>query len=435
MIVRDDRLPPNDADAELSLIGSVLIDPSSIYDVSTEPIEFFTDAHRQIWKALSAMTTQQIPIDFMTVGATLKASGQPDHANILISALSVVPTAENIAAYARIVRGEYARRCILVNAANAAVAAYDNTMSVEDVLDMASKVATLGVADDDDDEGTSIGDIGADIVLEMADVNFSGWGMMDNYDFSRSIKGWKKGTLNFVAGRPGSGKSTVMAAVGMGLSKNGYVVDILSFEMSRKDVVSRMMAANTAVPLDTVMDRGGTHGERDEVSYFLSEARRWPLRIFDRAGQTIEAVRRHCVKAKKSRGVEVVIVDYLQLMDVNKPSGNAVQDLTTITIALKKISRDLDICLIVGSQLNRAVEARQNKRPTLADLRGSGSIEQDADTVMFLYFDQYYNPETTDQPNILEIGVGKNRNGPTGVHRAYWTQNHARISNTEQVEL
>jgi replicative DNA helicase len=255
-------------------------------------------------------------------------------------------------------------------------------------------------------------------------------------DMDRILSGLNRSDLVIVAARPGMGKTSlqlsIAATAGMRFSKR---VAIFSMEMSAEQLVQRMIAAETRIDSQRLR-RGDLHDQEWPIFYEavgrLSDAR---LFIDDTPGVSPTQLRTKCRRLYAEHGIDLVIVDYLQLMQSDRNQANRVQEISEISRGLKNLARELDLPVLAAAQLSRAVEQRQDKRPVLSDLRDSGSIEQDADIVMFIYRDEYYNPDTTERPNIAEISIAKHRNGPTAVIDLYWHSTLATFRNLQRQEL
>ncbi|MFW6182801.1 MAG: replicative DNA helicase, partial [Chloroflexota bacterium] len=255
-------------------------------------------------------------------------------------------------------------------------------------------------------------------------------------DIDRLLGGLNKSDLLIVAARPGMGKTAFQ--LGMALHagmRHGKRVAMFNLEMSGEQLVQRMIAAETRI--DSQRLRRGQLHEQEWPIFLEAIGRLSETRIFidDTPSITPMQLRTKCRRLYAEHGLDLIMVDYLQLMQAERSINNRVQEISEISRGLKGLARELNVPVVTASQLSRAMENRQDKRPQLSDLRDSGSIEQDADIVMFIYRDEYYNPETTDRPNIAEINVAKHRNGPTGAIDLYWHGKLATFRNLQRQEV
>jgi replicative DNA helicase len=255
-------------------------------------------------------------------------------------------------------------------------------------------------------------------------------------DLDRLLGGLNRSDLIIIAARPGMGKTALQLAIGQAAARRyGKRIAIFSLEMSAEQLVQRMIAAETRI--DSQRLRRGDLEEHEWPIFYEAIGRISETQIFidDTPSITPLQLRTKCRRLYSEHGIDLVMVDYLQLMVTDRPYGNRVQEISEISRALKGLARELDIPVVANSQLSRAVEQRTEKRPVLADLRDSGSIEQDADIVMFIYRDDYYKNEDSERPNIAEINIAKHRNGPTAVVDLFWQGQLATFRNLQRQEV
>ena len=255
-------------------------------------------------------------------------------------------------------------------------------------------------------------------------------------DMDKLLGGLNKSDLLIVAARPGMGKTSLQLSIALnaGLRLNKRVA-MFNLEMSGEQLLQRLIAAETRIDSQRLR-RGKLYDNEWEVFYeAVGRLANTQIFIDDTPFTTPMQLRTKCRRLKAEYGLDLVMIDYLQLMQAERTSNNRVQEISEISRALKGLARELDVPVVAASQLSRAVESRQDKRPQLSDLRDSGSIEQDSDIVMFIYRDEYYNPETTERPNIAEVSIAKHRNGPTGVVDLFWHGKLATFSNLQRQEV
>jgi len=255
-------------------------------------------------------------------------------------------------------------------------------------------------------------------------------------DLDRLLGGLNRSDLIILAARPGMGKTSLQNAIALTAAMNyGKRVAIFNLEMSGEQLVQRMIAAQTRI--DSQRLRRGQIHENEMKLFTETLGRLSETRIFidDTPSITPNQLRTKCRRLYAEHGLDLVIIDYLQLMSAEHSTNNRVMEISEISRGLKGLARELDVPILAAAQLSRAVEQRQDKHPQLSDLRDSGSIEQDADIVMFIYRDEYYNPETTERPNIAELTIAKHRNGPTGTIDLYWHSKLATFRNLQRQEI
>lgn len=441
-INRSLRTLPHNVDAEKALLGAIMLKPDVMHDVSAAvyPESFFADKHRSIYEAILAIFSKGDPIDVVSLISKLKTNGTLDRvggASYITELIETVPAASNANYYAELVQGKSALRSLINAADDIAEIGYSDPENVDEALDQAEKKifhATQAPG------AQKFKTIGASLTeawerFEYLSANQdekrgiqSGFTSLDNL-----LAGFQRSDLIILAARPSVGKTTFALDVARNSAlKFGASVGIFSLEMSDQQLVDRMLAAEAGV--DSWKLRTGRLSNDQEFEAVqramtkLSEAK---IHIDDQAGNNILKMRSAARRLKNEHGLDLLIVDYLQLMSPTstRASDSMVQQVTEISRSLKILARDLDVPIIALSQLSRAVEQRGGK-PRLSDLRDSGSIEQDADVVMFIHRDDKINKES-ERPNIAEILVEKHRNGPVGVAELYFDGQHVRFLNLD----
>ena len=416
----EEVLPPHNQDAEASVLGSVLIDPSRFSELSLEPVMFFRSLHRQIYVAFQELQAKKRPIDFITLNDILYGKGIEEEAK-LIGLLTVVPTSVNIHSYADIVKEMYNRRRLISLAGRLANKAFDFEESLDStVADTMEGVRVVG-GEASDGEPVSSYDACETLLGTLTgrhetktnnEVSFLATGFLD---LDRLLEGIERGSLVVCAGRPGMGKSVLEQNVRISVAASGKQVATFNLEMSTEQLMIRAVASRLKIPYKAVSNPWGMSEQHWlNVHKAIGELSELPMYIDDMPSLSIAQLEAKAHRLVASHGhFDLITVDYLQLMTGNKSAKNRVQEVGQISKGLKQLARELDTVIWANAQINRAVEARVIKKPTLADLRESGSIEQDADIVMFIYRDEVYNPETL-RANIAEIDVAKHRNGDLG---------------------
>lgn len=414
---------PHSREAEEAVVGAVLINPEVYYDVAQflSADDFYIHRHRWIWEAFTRLHEQRIPIDLLTLSEELDKVGQLAELGgpaYLTSLINQVPSSLNAESYGRIVEGHAIRRK-MINAANQIAAlAYNEENVVDTVMGEAEK-AVFNVSErrlrHDLQPISSVLSDYYDRIDDLAKRPDEFFGVPTGFiDLDRMLSGLQPSDLLIIAGRPGQGKTGFLLSV----AKNAALIHkkkvaIFSLEMSNEQVVQRLIAQETGI--DSQRLRTGKLSEQEWPLFTHSIEVFSDTRIFldDTPAITPLQLRTKCRRLHMEFGLDLVIVDYLQLMGGESRNDNRVQEVSYISRNLKTLARELNVPVLTAAQLSRAVEQRTDKRPVLSDLRESGSLEQDADIVMFIYRPDQYEKDTVKQ-NVAEIIVAKHRNGPVG---------------------
>lgn len=440
-----DRLPPHSIEAEEATLGSLIIDPDAIYDVANflRPDAFYKNQNRLIFRAILALNERHDPIDFITLLEELRRQEKLDEVGgeaYVIDLINAVPTSINAQSYGRVVEAAALRRKMINAASTIANLAFDEAEDVNIVIDRAEQalfsiseerttrdlMPIKQIAHDYLDRIQALNEIGSDIV--GVPTGFT--------DLDRLLGGLNKSDLLILAARPGMGKTSLQNAIALTAAlKHGKRIAMFNLEMSGEQLVQRMIAAETQI--DSQRLRRGKLQDHEWPMFMEAVGRLSETNIFidDTPSITTNQLRTKCRRLYAEFGLDMIIIDYLQLMSAERSTNNRVMEISEISRGLKGLARELDVPVLAAAQLSRAVEQRQDKRPMLSDLRDSGSIEQDADIVMFIYRDEYYNPETTERPNIAELNIAKHRNGPTGTVDLYWHGKLATFRNLHRQEI
>ena len=434
-----DRMPPQNIEAEQSVLGAVLIEQSSIAKISDllNPEDFYREAHRLIYRAALGLFERGEAIDFITVVDLLRRENTLEQAGgiaYITSLANGVPTAANITFHAKIVQEKSLLRRLIHAATDITAMGYAETEEVEQVLDHAEQkifaVATRKISQD----FAPIKEIifsTLDKIDEMHKAKGGITGLSTGFtNLDKLTGGFQRSDLILIAARPSMGKTAFVLNVAQHMAtRDKKSVAIFSLEMPREQLAMRMMCAEGLI--DSQHFRTGAMSN-DEWKNLVDAADRLsasPMFIDDTAGVNAVELRNKARRISKEHGLDCIIIDYLQLMDGGAHSriDNRQQQISDISRSLKALARELKVPVIALSQLSRGPESRTSRKPMLSDLRESGSLEQDADMVAFLYREDYYNPET-EKKNLTELIIAKNRNGPTETVELYFHKNFTRFT-------
>ena len=435
------RVMPHSTEAEQSVIGSMLLDKDAIMTVSQMLTrdDFYNPMYGLLFEIITGLFNEGKPADILTVQNRLKEKDAPPEAyelkyfNELIGA---VPTSANVRYYAEIVKNEAVKRRTIKVTETIANDCYLGKKGVDEILTDTEKqifelVQRRGGSDAEDIRSIVLKTL--ENIENAAKNRGAVTGIATGfYDLDYKTAGLQPADLILIAARPSMGKTAfVLNLAEHVVIKEKVTTAIFSLEMSRTQLVNRMLAMNSKV--DSQAMRTGDLKDEDWVK--LVESARTigssPLIIDDTPGISIGELRSKCRKYKLENNLGLVIIDYLQLMTGGKRSESRQQEISEISRSLKALAREINCPVIALSQLSRDVEKREDKRPILSDLRESGAIEQDADVVMFIYRDEYYTKEKCQEPGVSEIIIGKQRNGPTGTVKLAWLANFTKFANLE----
>jgi replicative DNA helicase len=423
----DPKIPPQNIDAEMSLIGAILIDTDAIVRVADgiDVQDFYDERHQRIYEAVKKLYERHRPIDILTLSNQLKDDGFLDvvgGATYLSELTNYVPTAAHVEHYADIVADKALRRRLIKTSQDITGIGYDEAKPIREIIEEAEtelfQVSQKHVKQDIE----SIESILATSFERLDELHKSGGkvrGVPTGFrDLDNLIAGWQKSDLVILAARPAMGKSVLALNFAHKVAtKSEMPVLYFSLEMSKDQLVDRMLAMESGVDAWNIRTGSLSNDDWERLSTAMGTLAEAPIYIDDTAGITVSDLRTKARREQHNRQLGLIIVDYLQLMSGGSRfggDGNRVQEISEISRGLKSIARELNVPIIALSQLSRSVESRSPQIPQLADLRESGSIEQDADMVMFIYRDEYYNPENTEKPNVADILIKKHRSGPIG---------------------
>ncbi len=415
------RVPPHSVEAEESVLGSILLSVDAANEVmdKLDPEDFYVPAHQAIFRAIQSLYNSNQAIDAITVSEELRRTNELERVGgvaFVTRLIDVVPSAANVEYYTGLVE-EYSQRRHLIRAGSTV---HDLAFRLDDeistVLDRAEQTVLSVAGRRVGDTMASLGSLFSPILEELEALEAAGsdvTGLSTGFrDLDRKLTGLHPANLIIIAARPAMGKSALTANVAVNVALTGRPVAFFSLEMSKEEVAQRMLCAMARI--DSMKLRTGKIGESAWPRLTDAAGRLYSAPVFvdDSPVVTVTDIRAKCRRLKRQHGLALVVVDYMQLMQ-GSLRENRQQEIADISRSLKNLARELEVPIIAVSQLNRNLEQREDKRPRLGDLRESGSLEQDADIVIFIYRDEYYN-EATEQKGIAEVIVAKHRAGSTG---------------------
>ncbi|MBC9786495.1 replicative DNA helicase [Heliobacillus mobilis] len=419
-----DRLPPQNIEAEQSVLGSMLLDGDAVYKATEllKPEDFYKEAHQIIFRTLLTLSQRGEPVDLITLTEELRQTGNLERVGsipYLIELGNVVPTAANVEHYSRIVSEKSLLRQVIRASTKITQKGYDATDEVDQILDEAEQ-AFLEIAQRQTRDGmVSLREVlvnTLDHIEHLYSRKSEVTGVATHFrELDRMTSGLQPSDMVIVAARPAMGKTAFCLNIAQNAAVRDKVpVAVFSLEMSREQLVQRMLASEALIDQQRLRTGDLSEQDWDTLTRAITPLSDAPIYIDDTAGITVMEMRAKCRRLKTEKGLGLIIIDYIQLMQgAGKRSENRQQEISEISRSLKALARELNVPVVGLSQLSRSVEQTTDKKPNLSHLRESGALEQDADMVMFIYREEYYMPET-EKKGIAEIIIAKHRNGPVG---------------------
>lgn len=427
---------PFSPEAEEAVLGAILTNPNAYFSVAAflKQDDFFLLRHQYIWQAIQRIIERNEDFDYLTVGQELSDLGHLDEIGsipYLMRLINNTPTSVHAEVYGRLVERAAVRRRLLKAAEEIKAVALDEELAIERVIEEAeSRLFNVTESQNQRDlipmhEALSEYIDRIEFLMENRDQALglpTGFRAVDTL-----LGGLQRSDLLIFAGRPGMGKTSFMLSVVLNAARFGSRIAVFTMEMGREQIVQRLISMDTAINMQMLRLGQINNQEQSRLIEAIDRLSRFRVYIDDTPALTPLQLRTKTRRMARETGIDLIIVDYMQLMNAGGLyENNRVQEISFISRSLKELARELNVPVMSAAQLSRAVEQRQDKRPQLSDLRESGSIEQDADIVMFLYRDEVYN-EATEHPNQADIIVAKHRNGPTGVVSLYFDKKITRF--------
>lgn len=442
------RIPPQDLEAEKAFLGSLLLSPDSFFEVVNiiTKNDFYSEKHKIIFETILELVNKKDPIDLLTVSSRLREKKEIDQiggVEYLSNLLSVVGSASNILYYAEIIKKKSTLRKLITASNHIGEFAFKEEEELDNILEEAQrKIFEITSGLNTQSNIASMKDLGEETInrfIHLAENQHEVRGVPSGFrDLDNKLSGFQKSDLIILAARPSVGKTSLALDLARNAAvKNGVPTVIFSLEMSKQQLVDRMLSAEAQV--DGWKLRTGKLNMEEEISRLqegMHKLMQAPIFVDDKPANTAMNMRSVLRKVSHEKQIGLVIVDYLQLMGTSKSYDNMVNQVTEISRSLKGLAKEFNVPVIALSQLSRAVESRGGK-PRLSDLRDSGSIEQDADVVMLIHREDKYgeNKENADRKNIVEILIEKHRNGPTGIVELYFDNKKTSFLSIEKNEF
>jgi replicative DNA helicase len=418
------KIPPHDLDAEKSVLGAILIDSSSIGLVAQhlKSEHFYSKQHATLYEAMLALFEKQQPVDAVTLKNQLKSDGtltQVGGQQYIADLLETVPTAANVEHYAKIVKNHFIKRRLIEISSKAVELAFDDTRDTHELLDNIEGDIFAVAEESSSQDFVPLKDLLSESYKRLEEMSKSDGhlrGIATGLpDLDMKLAGMQKSNLLILAARPGVGKTSLALNIGLHASlihKKGTA--IFSLEMSKEELVDRLLVSQADIDAWRLKTGRLSPEDSQAVINGMGELSEAPIYIDDTAGQTVLEMRTKARKLKANFDIELIIVDYLQLVDPGRKIDSREQQVSYVSQNLKNLAKELRVPVLCLSQLNRMVETRGSKKPQLADLRESGAIEQDADVVMFIYQENDNDDMLDPNKRMMKLAIAKHRNGALG---------------------
>jgi replicative DNA helicase len=432
-------VPPQNLEAEESVLGAMMLSPGAIGAVSEilDAGDFYRESHAKIYRAALSLYAKGEPVDAITLVDELEERGDLVDAGSrtrIHELAALVPASANAGHYARIVREMATLRGLIRAGGEISGLGWERPGETTDLVDRAEQIVFDLSQSRVTSEFSHIEELLKDSFERITALYEAGaevTGTPSGFrDLDRLTSGFQPGNLIIVAARPSMGKSGLGLCIAANLAVRAEVpVAIFTLEMSKSEVTQRLMCSEAKVESQRLRTGKLAADDWPRLTAACDRLAKAPIYVDDTGSITMMEIRSKARRLKsREPGLGLIVVDYLQLMTSGASVENRVQEVSQISRQLKVLARDLDVPILAMSQLSRAVEQRHDKRPILSDLRESGSIEQDADLVTFIYRDEYYNPEETDQQGIAEVHLAKHRNGPTDTVKLSFLKRYAKFA-------
>jgi replicative DNA helicase len=435
------KLPPQSIEAEMSILGGILLENEAINRVLDilVPEDFYRESHRKIMRAMIELNDHREPCDLITLTMMLKKRGELDEVGggaYLATLVDFVPTAANIAYYSRMVKEKAITRNLITAATEIVTDGYDEQTEIEELLDKAQKSIFEISENRIKTPYFPVNAILKDAIKYIGDLyekKEQVTGVPTGFiDLDQKTAGFQRGDLIIIAGRPSMGKTAFALNIAQYASIHAappHPVVVFSLEMSKEQLVTRLLCSEARVDAGRLRTGHLQDGDWDKIMRGADKLFESKIFIDDTPAISVMEMRAKARRLKMEHGIGMVVVDYLQLMRGTGTPESRQQEISEISRSLKALAKELSVPVVALSQLNRGLESRTDKRPIMSDLRESGAIEQDADVIMFVYRDEVYNKDNPDVKGRAEIIIGKQRNGPIGTVELTFLGEYTRFEN------
>lgn len=432
-----ERIPPHNEEAERSVLGASMLNKDALYDVAenVKAEDFYNQNHKEIFEAITDIHRRNAPVDVLTVSEELKRRNSLEMVGgraYIATLSSLVPSTSNAGEYAKIVAEKAEMRNLILVAGDILDKGYSNEIEGKKILEYAEK-SIFEIS-----QGRQTKNLAflKDLLLEnmeMITERAKSEGQLTGVttgliDLDKKTSGLQKSDLVILAARPSMGKTAFSLCVARNAAVKGNKVLFFSLEMSKHQLSQRIISMEACVDAQKLRTGNLENKDWNQITASLDTLEKADIIIDDTPGINLMEMRNKCRRLKAEEGLDLVIVDYLQLMSSDERTESRQQEVSAISRGLKQLAREMECPVVVLSQLSRATETRTDHKPVLSDLRESGAIEQDADVVLFLYRDEVYDPET-ESPGICEVNIAKQRNGPTGAIQVQWQSTYTKFVN------
>ena len=432
-----EKIPPHNAEAERSVLGAALLSKDALADVIdvVRTDDFYDKAHKEIFDVMLELFRSSKSVDIVTVCEELKKNKALDLVggrSYIASLSAAVPSVVNAAEYAKIVAEKASLRKLIQTAEEIKERGYDESVEAADILDYAERnIFEIAQSRQSSDYAPIKEVLLENVAMIDKAINSQGevTGLTTGFKrLDEVTSGLQKSDLVIIAARPAMGKTAFVLNIAQNAAiKAGASVLIFSLEMAKAQLGQRLLSMESRVEMQKLKTGAIERNDWDRINMALDSLSKTNIHIDDNSGISILEMKNKCRRLKAEKGLDLIIVDYLQLMQSDGKSDSRQQEISARSSQLKLLAREIDCPVLVLSQLSRAPEQRQDHRPILSDLRESGSIEQDADIVIFLYRDDYYN-ENSEKPGVCEVNIAKHRSGPTEVIDLTWVARYTKFS-------
>lgn len=432
-----ERIPPHNSEAEMSVLGAAMLSKNALLDIMevVRSKDFYSEIHKEIFEVITLLYRGSRPVDTVTVAEELKKRNSLDMVGgraYVFSLASGVPSTANAGEYGKIVAEKANLRKLIDVSTEIIDLGYKEKVQASEAIDMAEQKIFDIARSRQNKDVASIREV-LDQNLNSIDENFKMKGQIMGVpsgfaDYDRTFGGFQNSELIIVAARPSMGKTSLALNIAQQAAlKNKSKVLIFSLEMSKEQLGLRLLSMESRIESNRLKVGDLEGNEWEQLSRAVDTITKGEMYIDDTPGILFSEIKNKCRRVKAEKGLDLILIDYLQLMSFEGRAENRQQEISSLSRNMKQLAREIDCPVIVLSQLSRAPELRKPHIPILSDLRESGSIEQDADIVIFLYRDDYYNIDDSEKPGVCDLIIAKNRSGPTGKIELTWLSNYTKF--------